>query len=150
RHRPTCRRLSRAAGDFGAYGRRHRRAARRDRTADERTKGMSDGLEGVVAAKTVLSHADGERGDVWVRGRPIAELVAKHGYEGTVALMWDGFAGDGLTRETIVQQLGDGRVRAFARLGEWLPAAARRPPIEGLRLALAALADDSAPAAIAA
>src|SRR5262245_33717805 len=50
----------------------------------------------------------------------------------------------------VLQQLGDGRVRAFARLDEWLSTAARRPPIEGLRLALAALPDDSTPAAIAA
>jgi citrate synthase len=111
---------------------------------------MSEGLEGVVAAKTVLSHADGESGEVLVRGHPITELVAEHGSEGTIALMWEGFAGDGLTRAEIIRQLGDGRVRAFARLDEWLPAAARRPPIEGLRLALAALPDDGAPAAIAA
>jgi len=39
---------------------------------------MSDGLEGVVAARTVLSHADGESGTVWVRGHTINELVA-HG-----------------------------------------------------------------------
>ena len=41
----------------------------------------SEGLEGVVAAKTILSHADGERGIVWVRGHTIDELVARHGYE---------------------------------------------------------------------
>jgi citrate synthase len=111
---------------------------------------MSDGLEGVVAAETVLSHADGERGLVWVRGHPIGELVAQHGYEGTIALFWEGFAGDGLTREMIAAQLAAGRVRAFARLDEWLPAGARRPPIEGLRLALAALPDDSAAAEITA
>jgi citrate synthase len=111
---------------------------------------MNDGLEGVVAARTVLSHADGEHGTVWVRGHPIAELVARHGYEGTVALMWDGFAGHGLDRARVVDELGAGRALAFSRLDDWLPPAARRPPIEGLRMALAALPDDSTPAAIAA
>ena len=111
---------------------------------------MNDGLEGVVAAQTVLSHADGEHGTVWVRGHPIAELVARHGYEGTVALMWDGFAGHGLDRARVVDELGAGRVLAFSRLGDWLAGATRRPPIEGLRMALAALPDDSTPAAIAA
>jgi citrate synthase len=111
---------------------------------------MSEGLEGIVAAKTVLSHADGESGGVWVRGQPIGELVGRDGYEGTIALMWEGFAGDGLTREKMLEQLGAARVHAFAALDEWLGAAARRPPIEGLRLALAALPDDSQPAAIAA
>ena len=102
---------------------------------------MSEGLEGVVAARTVLSHADSERGMVWVRGHAIGDLVAHHGYEGAIALMWDGFAGDGLTRADIIASLGAARALAFSRLGEWLPAAARRPPIEGLRRALAALAD---------
>jgi citrate synthase len=111
---------------------------------------MSEGLEGIVAAKTVLSHADGESGGVWVRGQPIGELVGRRGYEGTIALMWEGFAGDGLTREKMLEQLGAARVHAFAALDEWLDAAARRPPIEGLRLALASVPDDSKPAAIAA
>ena len=98
----------------------------------------------------MLSHADGEHGTVWVRGHPIAELVARHGYEGTVALMWDGFAGPGLDRARIIDELGAGRALAFSRLDDWLPGAARRPPIEGVRMALAALPDDSTPAAIAA
>jgi citrate synthase len=111
---------------------------------------MNDGLEGVVAAQTVLSHADGERGIVWVRGHTIDELVADHGCEGTIALLWEDFAGQGLTREAIREQLGAGRALAFSRLGDWLPAAARRPPIEGMRLALAALPDASTAAEIAA
>jgi citrate synthase len=108
------------------------------------------GLEGVVAAETVLSHADGERGIVLVRGHTIGDLIAHHGYEGAIAILWDGFAGQDLTRQGIVVALGAGRTLAFSRLGEWLPTAARRPPIEGTRLLLAALPDDSEPAAIAA
>jgi len=116
----------------------------------ERTRPEHEGLDGVVAARTVLSHADGERGIVWVRGHAIDELVAQHGYEGTVALLWDGFAGEGLTRAGVAAELGAGRALAFAHLGDWLPAAAKRPPIEGMRMALAALPEDSPPAAIAA
>jgi citrate synthase len=59
---------------------------------------MNDGLEGVIAAETVLSHADGETGTVWVRGHTIERLAAELGYEGAVAVMWEGFAGRGLTR----------------------------------------------------
>ena len=47
---------------------------------------MANGLEGVVAAETVLSHADGERGIIWVRGHTIPDLVAQ-GFEAAVALM---------------------------------------------------------------
>jgi citrate synthase len=111
---------------------------------------VSGGLEGIVAAETVLSHADGEQGIVWVRGHTIGDLVAHHGYEGTVALLWDGFAGAGLTRAGIAEQLGAGRTLAFSRLHDWLPAAGRRPLTEGARMALAALPDDSTPATIAA
>jgi citrate synthase len=109
---------------------------------------MSDGLDGVVACQTVLSHNDGETGLVLVRGRPIAELVAQVGYEGTVALMWDGFVGDNLTRADVMAQLGAGRALAFSRLDDWLPAAARRPPLDGMRMCLAAVLPDSAPAAV--
>jgi citrate synthase len=106
------------------------------------------GLEGVVAAETVLSYVDGERGILLVRGRTLQQLVAD-GYEGAVALMWEGFVGDGLTRARIAHDLGAGRVRAFAALDGWLVEAARRTPIEAVRSCLAALPDDSPPAAIA-
>ncbi len=109
---------------------------------------MDSGLEGVVAAETVLSHSDGARGIMWVRGHTLGELVADHGYEGAVALLWEDFAGDGLSRAGIGAALGAGRVAAFARIGEWLDLAAGRPLLEGVRLALALLPEDSSPAAI--
>ena len=111
---------------------------------------MNNGLEGVVAADTVLCHADGNTGIVWVRGHTIADLVANHGFEGTVAIVWDGFAGEGLTRATIQASFGAGRALAYAQMNDWLAAAAKRPLLEGIRIALAALPDDSTPAAIAA
>ena len=109
---------------------------------------MNGGLEGVIAAETVLSHADGESGAVWVRGHTIERLAAEHGYEGAVAAMWEGFAGRGLTRAGLRQALANARAAAFARGGEWLSCSAPRPLAEGLRIALAALPDDAEPAAI--
>jgi citrate synthase len=109
---------------------------------------MNSGLEGVVAAETVLSHADGESGAVWIRGHTIERLAAEQGYEGAVAVMWDGFAGRGLTRDGMREALGSARVRAFARRDEWLSCAVRRPLAEGLRIALAALPDEAEPADI--
>jgi citrate synthase len=110
---------------------------------------MANGLEGVVAAETVLSHADGERGVIWVRGHSIPDLVAQ-GFEAAVTLMWEGFAGEGLTRASVIEALGKGRMLAFSRLGDWLPAATRREPLEATRLLLAAVPDASTPAQIAA
>jgi citrate synthase len=111
---------------------------------------MSGGLEGIVAADTVLSHTDGETGTIWVRGHTIADLVVNHGYEGTIALLWEGFAGDGLTRTGVGDDLGAGREIAFNRLGGWLDAGARHPLLEGVRIGLAALPEDSTPTTIAA
>ena len=110
---------------------------------------MANGLEGVVAAETVLSHADGERGIIWVRGHTIPDLVAQ-GFEAAVALMWEGFAGENLTRGRMIEMFGSARALAFSRLGDWLPAAARREPLEATRLLLAAIPDESSPAQIAA
>jgi citrate synthase len=110
----------------------------------------SSGLEGVVAAETVLTHVDGAKGIWWLRGHGLAELIAGHGYEGAVALLWEGFAGSGFNREQMRGALGRGRTLAFARLPLWVDAARGRPLVEGTRLALAALAEESEPAAIAA
>jgi citrate synthase len=110
---------------------------------------MDSGLADTIAAETVLSHSDGERGQIWVRGRTLEELVAGDGYEGAIAILWDGFAGDGLTAARIRADLGAARQHAFDGLSPWCDAAARLPLGEGLRVALAALGDDSTPAAIA-
>lgn len=109
---------------------------------------MDSGLQGVVVAETVLSHSDGERGLLWLRGHTLDEIVARCGFEGAAALLWEGFAGEGLSRAAVRAELGRERQAAFARLGLWLEAARPRPPIEGVRLALEFLPADSAPAAI--
>ena len=111
---------------------------------------MSNGLDGIIAAETVLSHSDGDTGTIWLRGHTVEELVKNHGYEGAVAILWEGFVGDGLTRTKIQNELGAARERAFGRLDEWFGAAAKRPIIEGLRIALAALPEQSTPVEIAA
>ncbi len=112
---------------------------------------MQPGLEGVVAAETVLSTADPQRGMLWLRGVPVPRLVEEYGYEGTIALLWQGFAGDGLTRAGIQSALGEARLAAFAALPAWLDAAAHRPMDAAVRCCLAELPDDSsAPAIVAA
>jgi len=111
---------------------------------------MNNGLEGVVAADTVLSHTDGDTGTIWVRGHTVGDLVANHGFEGTVAIIWEGFAGQGLTRAKIQNEFGIGREQAYAQMKDWLSAASKRPLLEGVRIALAALPEDLSPAVIVA
>ena len=74
---------------------------------------MAKGLEGVVAAETILSHTDPANGMVWVRGVDLPGLVSRYQFEGTVALLWDGFAGQGLTRAGMLHTLGGARVAAY-------------------------------------
>ncbi len=109
---------------------------------------MNNGLEGIVAAQTVLSHADGDSGAVWVRGHTIERLAAEQGYDGAVAVMWEGFADSGLTRDGMRRALAEARSAAFAGKDDWLACAGRRPLAEGLRIALAALPDEAEPAQI--
>jgi citrate synthase len=109
---------------------------------------MDSGLEGLVAAETVLSHSDGAQGILWVRGYTLAELVARFGYEGAVGLLWEEFSAESTDRVAIQERLGAAREVAYARLGEWLDRAASRTIVAGVRLALANLPDTADPPAI--
>jgi citrate synthase len=109
---------------------------------------MDSGLEGVVAANTVLSHIDGIAGTILVRGHTIDDLVRNHGFEGTVAIMWNGFAGQGLTREKIQKDFGSARERAFSEINDWIGTASKRSLLEGVRIALAAVPESALPAEI--
>jgi len=99
----------------------------------------SDGLEGVVAAETVLSQVDGERGRLIFRGRDIEDLAGRTSQEALAALLWRGFV------EThpaeIAGALGAARGIAFDIARPLLPLARGLSPVEGLRLLLAALPD---------
>nr|WP_294522985.1 citrate synthase [uncultured Rhodopila sp.] len=111
---------------------------------------MASGLDGVVAADTILSHTDPIAGMVWVRGVDLPALAVRYGFEGTVALLWDGFAGDGLDRGELHAALGAARIAAYEAVGTWLPLAAGRSLFEGVRIALASLPDTATAAEIVA
>ena len=52
---------------------------------------MSDGLEDVVAANTVMSEVDGQRGVLIIRGRSLDELAGATRFEDLVRTLFDGF-----------------------------------------------------------
>lgn len=106
------------------------------------------GLEGVVAAETMLSHVDGERGELIIRGLPL-ESLAERGFEGAMALLWDGFVAAELM-PGLASRLAKAREHAHGLLPQWLPTAAGRSLAEGMRLALAALRDNADAVEIAA
>ncbi len=107
---------------------------------------MSGGLEGVIAAETVLSYSDPARGMVWMRGHDLPDLVARYGFEGTAALLWEGFAGVGLAGAGLTKAFGAARVAAFSRIDGWLELASGRSLLEGVRVALACQPDTATPA----
>src|SRR5689334_24488403 len=109
----------------------------------------TSGLEGVIAAETVLSHVDGERGELIIRGLPL-EILAHRGFEGAVALLWDGFVSAEPEPPALKRRLGEAREHAFGLLERWLPAARGHSVAEAMRLALATLADGAHAVEIAA
>lgn len=111
---------------------------------------MATGLEGVVAAETVLTHVDGSRGIWLLRGHGLGEVIAGFGYEGAAALLLEEFAGEGLDRNRVLAALGAAREAAFQRLPRWLGPATGRPLTEAVAALLAALPADADAWAIAA
>lgn len=105
---------------------------------------MGSGLDGVVAAETVMSHVDGQAGRLVLRGLPVERAAATLDFEGALALLWAGFESGADDPACLRQALGQARGRAFALVPRLLPAAAGLPPIEGLRLMLAGLGDGEA------
>lgn len=51
------------------------------------------GLDGIAAAETVLSHVDGERGELIIAGERVADLAAQSSFEGVTARLWNGATG---------------------------------------------------------
>ena len=100
---------------------------------------MSNGLEGVVAAETVLSEVDGVAGVLVIRGRSLDELAGHARFEDVVALLFEGFYADLPT--DIPAALGRARVEVFAEVSALDTGLLDRTPIEAMRALTARLAD---------
>src|ERR1700757_3281133 len=83
------------------------------------TKGKI-GLDGIPAAETVLSHVDGERGELIIAGDRVQNLAHKTRFEGVTARLWSGGTGLPTTEAAVRAALGAARQRAFARLPDLL------------------------------
>jgi citrate synthase len=97
------------------------------------------GLDGVPAAETVLSHVDGERGELIIAGEHVGTLAAKSSFEGVTARLWNGATGSTLSEANVRANLGAARERAFARLADLLPATRGMGIVDGFRAAVAGL-----------
>ena len=96
--------------------------------------GTSSGLEGVVAARTRLSHVDGQNGVLIVGGYEIEDLAGHVGFEGAAHLLWRGHLPD---RAELAKLSGEmaGLRELPALILEVLRAAKTAPPIDALRMA---------------
>src|SRR5882757_2657966 len=100
---------------------------------------MSDGLEGVVAADTVLSEVDGQAGRLIIRGRSLDELAGRTTFEEVTRLLWDGFFED--LPSDLSPALAAARLEVFAEVSALDTGLLDRTPIEGMRALTARLAD---------
>lgn len=102
---------------------------------------MSAGLDGIIAAETVMSHVDGQAGRLVLRGLEVERAAQSLDFEGVTALLWQGFHPLGGRPEELRAAIGRARVTVAARLPSLLPATRGLSPVEALRLMLSALPD---------
>src|SRR5882762_6683031 len=97
------------------------------------------GLDGIAAAETVLSHVDGERGELMIAGERVGDLVRKTGFEGVTARLWSGGTGQQISEAEVRAALGAARERAFNRLPDLLGITRGLSIVDGFRAAIAGL-----------
>ncbi len=102
---------------------------------------MSNGLEDVVAAETVLSDVQGEAGRLIIRGYPLDALAGRSSFEQVVHLLFDGFFDDLPDAATLARMIGQARVDAFERARPLLPLLGDLPVYDAMRAALAPMPD---------
>ena len=106
------------------------------------TSSVSDGLENVVAAETVLSKVDGEAGVLILRGHRLEDIAGQRSFEWLTGRLWQGFIDWPLAEETLRHDLGLARARVFPELREKLPMTAGLSPLSAVRLLLAGVPDE--------
>ncbi len=97
------------------------------------------GLDGIAAAETVLSHVDGERGELIIAGERVGDLARNSGFEGVTARLWSGGTGLPIGEAAVRAALGSARQRAFARLPDLLGITRGLSVVDGFRAAIAGL-----------
>lgn len=105
---------------------------------------MSAGLDGIIAAETVLSHVDGQAGRLVLRGLDVERAAQSLDFEGITSLLWQGFHPLGGRPDELRAAIGRARGRVAARLPALLPAIAGLSAVEALRLMLSSLPDGEA------
>ena len=101
------------------------------------------GLDGVVAARTRLSHVDGDRGELIIGGYELKELAGRVSFEAAAHLLWRGTLPTRDELERLRREFAALRALPEQTL-EVVRAAAKVPPIDALRMGCATLSLDLA------
>ena len=101
------------------------------------------GLDGVVAARTRLSHVDGDRGELIIGGYELKELAGRVSFEAAAHLLWRGTLPTRDELERLRREFAALRALPGQTL-EVVRAAAKVPPIDALRMGCATLSLDLA------
>jgi citrate synthase len=102
---------------------------------------MIDGLEGVVAAETVLSEVDGEAGRLVIRGCSLDQLSGQVPYEAVVHRLFEGFFSDLPDVAALTGVLGQARAEVFGHVTALDADLRRLSTIEAVRALMARLPD---------
>ena len=102
---------------------------------------MSDGLEGVIAADTILSEVDGDAGRLIIRGRSLDDLTGHTRFEQVVALLFGGFFADLPDEAGLAEALGRARAEVFRETAALDATLKGLGPIEAVRALTARLPD---------
>jgi citrate synthase len=98
---------------------------------------MRDGLEGVVAASTRLSHVDGEAGRLTLAGYAVDDLAPYASFEDVAYLLLQGHLPDRAERARFARDLADRRALSRAVMAVLHEAAAAQcSPMDALRMAV--------------
>jgi citrate synthase len=103
----------------------------------------ASGLEGVVAAETILSMVDGEAGVLVIRGHRLRDIAGVHSFEWLLGELWQDLVFRDLGERSIRRDLGMARVRAFDELRPLFGIASAMAPISALRLFVASVPEDA-------
>jgi citrate synthase len=104
---------------------------------------VHEGLEGIVASETRLSHVDGEHGKLVIAGHDVDALALSHDFEQSCALLFEAASDEPERGETVRERLSEARTRAFERLPKLGDALSQPDGMDALRAALSHMPGDS-------
>ncbi|HEV2109627.1 MAG TPA: citrate/2-methylcitrate synthase, partial [Thermomicrobiales bacterium] len=98
-----------------------------------------EGLEGVIAASTALSHVFGEEGRLVYRGYEIHELAGKASFEEVAYLLWEGHLPTQSELDGLQRRLGENRELPEAVIVALRALPSDAAPMDALRTGVSAL-----------